>query len=210
MIMRRGGASNIVVLRHPDPNAVGKTLEDLAAERGVSPVKMVFALQFEGDPDRFGGVVLRGFSMNETDVRAFAARPWVATASDAGIALPGDGLIHARYYGTFPRKIRKYVLDGPLLPLGQAIRSMTSFPAEIMGFQDRGRIEPGYSADLVVLDLETVRDKATYFEPHQYAEGIPFVMINGTFVVENSAPTFKLPGTVLLPPAPHNRRDTDD
>ena len=212
MIMRRGGPSNIVVLRHPDRSAVGRTLEDLAAERGVSPVEMVFLLQFEGYHDRFGGALLRGFSLNETDVRAFAARPWVATASDAGITLPDDGLIHARYYGTFPRKIRKYALDptNPVLSVGQAIRSMTSFPAAVMGFQERGRIEVGYSADIVALDLETVRDMATFFEPHQYAKGIPFVMINGTFVVENSAPTFALPGTVLLPPAPRDRRDTDD
>ena len=87
---------------------------------------------------------------------------------------------------------------------------MTSFPAAVMGFQERGRIEVGYSADIVALDLETVRDMATFFEPHQYAKGIPFVMINGTFVVENSAPTFALPGTVLLPPSPRDRRDTDD
>ncbi|MDK1020773.1 MAG: amidohydrolase family protein, partial [Candidatus Hydrogenedentes bacterium] len=138
--------------------------------------------------------------------------PWVATASDAGVTLPGDGLVHARYYGTFPRKIRKYALNStnPVLPLGQAIRSMTSFPATIMGFQERGRIKVGYNADIVVLDLEAVRDAATFFEPHQYAKGIPFVMINGTFVVENSAPTFALPGSVLLRPAPRDRQDTDD
>ena len=212
MIMRRGGASNIVVLRHPVRRAVGRTLADLAAERGVSPVEMVFLFQFEGYHDRFGGVLLRGFSMSETDVRAFAARPWVATASDAGVTLPGDGLIHARYYGTFPRKIRKYALDptNPILPLGQAIRSMTSFPATIMGLQERGRIKAGYSADIVVLDLETVRDTATFFQPHHFAQGIPFVMINGTFVVENSTPTFALPGRVLLRPAPRDRQDTDD
>ena len=210
MIMRRGGASNIIVLRHPDRRSVGKTLAELAEARGVTAVEMVYLLQFEGFHDRFGGALLRGFSMDESDLRAFATRPWVATASDAGIALPDDGLVHARYYGTFPRKIRKYVLDDPVMSLEQAIRSMTSFPAAIMGFHDRGRIQVGYSADITVLDLETLRDAATFFEPHQFAKGVPFVMVNGTFVVENSAPTFALPGKVLLRQAPRGRLDTDD
>ncbi len=210
MIMRRGGASNIVVLRHPERGVVGKTLAELAEERGVTSVEMVYLLQFEGYHDRFGGALLRGFSMNESDLRAFASRPWVATASDSGVALPDDGLVHARYYGTFPRKIRKYALDNAVVTLGQAIRSMTSFPADIMGFRDRGRIQVGYSADITVLDLASLRDAATFFEPHQFAEGIPFVMVNGTFVVENSAPTFALPGTVLLPAARSGPLDTDD
>lgn len=96
------------------------------------------------------------------------------------------------------------------MSLEQAIRSMTSFPAAIMGFHDRGRIQVGYSADITVLDLETLRDAATFFEPHQFAKGVPFVMVNGTFVVENSAPTFALPGNVLLRQAPQSRLDTDD
>ena len=87
---------------------------------------------------------------------------------------------------------------------------MTSFPAAVMGFRDRGRIHVGYSADIAVLDFETLRDTATFFEPHQFAKGIPFVMVNGTFVVEDSTPTYALPGTVLLPPAPRSRLDTDD
>ena len=103
-----------------------------------------------------------------------------------------------------------YVFDNPVMPLEQAIRSMTSFPASIMGFRDRGRIQVGYRADITVLDLETLRDTATFFEPHQFAKGVPFVMVNGTFVVENSAPTYALPGSVLLPPTPRNRLDTDD
>ena len=210
MIMRRGGASNIFVLRHPDRGVVGKTLAELAKGRGVTPVEMVYLLQFEGYHDRFGGALLRGFSMDESDLRAFASRPWVATASDAGVALSDDGLVHARYYGTFPRKIRMYVLDSPVMSLEQAIRSMTSFPASIMGFRDRGRIQVGYSADITVLDLETLRDTATFFEPHQFAKGVPFVMVNGAFVVENSIPTYALPGSVLLPPAPRSRLDTDD
>ncbi len=210
MIMRRGGASNIFVLRHPDRGIVGKTLAGLAEGRGVTSVEMVYLLQFEGYHDRFGGALLRGFSMDESDIRAFASRPWVATASDAGVALPDDGLVHARYYGTFPRKIRKYALDSPVVALDQAIRSMTSFPATIMGFRDRGQIQVGYSADITVLDFETLRDTATFFEPHQFAKGIPFVMVNGTFVVENSAPTFALPGSVLLRPSPQSRLNTDD
>lgn len=209
MIARRGGPSNIVVLRHPDRRAIGKTLAELAAARRISPVEMVYLLQFEGYHDRFGGALIRGFSMNETDIRAFAARPWVATASDSGVALPDDGLVHARYYGTFPRKLRKYALDDSVLSIEEAIRSMTSLPASIMGFTDRGRIAVGHRADIAVLDLEAVRDTSTYFDPHQFPEGIPFVMVNGTFVVDHSAPTYLLPGKVLRRPS-LDRLDTDD
>lgn len=210
MIGRRGGASNIIVLRHPDRRKVGRTLAELAGEQRIGPVEMVYLLQFEGYRDRFGGALLRGFSMSEADLRLFAARPWVATASDAGVALPDDGLVHARHYGTFPRKIRKYALDNSVLSLEQALRSMTLLPATIMGFTRRGKIEVGYDADIAVLDLEEIRDSATFFDPHHFAEGIPYVMVNGIFVVENSAPTFALPGSVLLRPTHRSHPDTDD
>ena len=87
---------------------------------------------------------------------------------------------------------------------------MTSFPATIMGFTDRGRIEVGLNADIAVIDLNRIRDKATFFEPHQLPEGIPFVIVNGIFVIDHSTPTFELPGKVLRRPAPRDSRNTDD
>jgi N-acyl-D-amino-acid deacylase len=161
-------------------------------------VETAIALQLEGRKDRPGGGRVRGFSMNEDDMDRFAARNWVATASDAGIALPEDGpSTHARFYGTFPRKLRRYAMERGALTVEDAIRSMTTLPAQIMGLRDRGSLREGSMADVVLLDLERVRDRATFFEPHQYAEGIELVLVNGVPVVDAGRPTWKLAGRVI-------------
>ena len=132
-ITRRGGPGNVVVFDYPDSSVVGKSIGDIAAVRKLSPVETAIALQLEGRADRAGGGRMRGFSMSEMDMEAFAALPWVATASDAGIALPEDGpATHARFYGTFPRKIRRYALERGVLSVEDAVRSMTSLPVQIM------------------------------------------------------------------------------
>jgi N-acyl-D-amino-acid deacylase len=209
-ILQRGGPRNIVVMDHPNRSLIGKTLAQIAAARDITPVEAVFALQFEGYRDRFGGGVLRGFSMDEDDVRRFAKQPWVATASDAGITRPGEGFVHARYYGTFPRKLRKYALDEKLITIEQALRSMTGLPADILRLPTRGYLREGNAADLVVLNLETVRDRATFFDPHQYAEGIPYVLVNGTITVDNGSPTLALAGRVLTRGDTRAYAETDD
>jgi N-acyl-D-amino-acid deacylase len=196
-IRRRGGAENVVVFEYPDSALIGRNLQELADARGLDPVEMALALQLEGEPRRRGGGRLRGFSMSEGDMEAFAAQPWVATTTDGGIALPGDGSVHPRYYGTFPRKIRHYALDEGVLSVEAAIRSMTSLPAEILGLPDRGRIAEGYWADVVVFDMDRIADKATFFEPHQHAEGIEHVLVNGAFVVEDGAILYATPGKVI-------------
>jgi len=195
-ISRRGGAENIVVLKYPDESYHGKTLTELAQANGISAVDMVIKLQMEGF-NQPGGGILRGFSLSEIDVEAYAAQLWVATASDASIALPSDGFVHPRFYGTFPRKIRHYALDREVISLEHAIRSSTSLPVQIMGLRDRGMIKEGYHADVVIFDLDEIRDAATVFEPHQHAEGIEHVLVNGTAVVENGQLTWKRPGKVL-------------
>ncbi|MEE8586323.1 MAG: amidohydrolase family protein [Acidobacteriota bacterium] len=196
-ITRRGGAQKIVVFDYPEDAAVGKSLAELASARGIEPVEMAIRLQLEGFSDRPGGARLRGFSLSEEDIRLYIARPWTATSSDAGIALPEDGPVHARFYGTFPRKIRRYALDGQVISLEQAIRSSTSLPAQILRLKDRGLLREGYAADLVVLDLENLHDRATFFKPHQYAQGVEYVLVNGQAVVENTRLTGALPGQVL-------------
>jgi N-acyl-D-amino-acid deacylase len=193
-IRRRGGADRVVVFEYPREEWVGRNLQELADERGVDPVQMAIDLALEGDPDRRGGGRLRGFSMSETDVEQYAAQPWVATASDGGIAIPEDGSVHPRYYGTFPRKIRHYALEVGALPVEAAIRSQTSLPARIMGLQDRGEVRVGNWADLVVFDMETIADQATFFEPHRHATGIDHVIVNGEFVVDNGQILLTLPG----------------
>ncbi len=116
--------------------------------------------------------------------------------------------MHARFYGTFPRKIRHYALERGVLSVEDAVRSMTTLPAQILGLPDRGMVREGMAADLVVLDLARVRDRATFFAPHQYPEGVEHVLVNGVFVVEAGRPTGALPGRVIAPgrrPAPPPR-----
>ena len=196
-IRRRGGAERVVIFEYPNEDLVGKNLQEVSDERGVDPVEMAILLQYEGEQRRPGGGRLRGFSMNEMDVENYAAQPWVATASDGGIALPTDGSVHPRYYGTFPRKIRQYALTAGALSLEAAVRSNTSLPALIMGLRDRGQIREGYWADVVVFDLDEIADQATFFEPHQHASGIEHVLVNGEFVVEDGEIKFALPGKVI-------------
>lgn len=196
-IRRRGGAERVVIFEYPDAAQVGKSLGKIAGERGLDPVEMAIELQRQGDHDRRGGGRLRGFSMSEDDVDAYARQIWVATASDGGIALPEDGSVHARFYGTFPRKIRHFALDRDVISVEHAVRSMTSLPARIMGLRDRGMVMEGYAADLVVFDLDEIRDEATFFDPHQHASGIEYVMVNGQFVVDEGELTYGLPGRVI-------------
>lgn len=196
-IRRRGGADRVVVFEYPRSDWVGKNVQEIADEQGVDAVQMAIDLQLLGDPDRRGGGRLRGFSMSELDVENYAAQPWVATASDGGIAVPADGSVHPRYYGTFPRKIRHYAQTVGALSLEAAIRSQTSLPARIMGVSDRGEIRTGYWADLVVFDLDAIQDEATFFEPHQHATGIDHVIVNGHFVVEDGEILYELPGRII-------------
>ncbi len=196
-IRRRGGADRVVLFEYPREEWIGKSLQEIADERGVHPVQMAIDLQLEGDPDRRGGGRLRGFSMSEIDVEAYAAQPWVATASDGGIALPSDGSVHPRFYGTFPRKIKHYAITAGALSFESAVRSQTSLPARIMGLDDRGEIRVGHWADVVIFDLDELSDRATFFEPHQHADGIEHVLINGVFAVRDGQIEHTLPGRVL-------------
>ncbi len=193
----RGGAENVVVMDYPDESYIWRSVGELARERGISDVEMAIALQMEGFERRAGGARLRGFSMSEIDIEAFYAQPWTATGSDANIALPSDGPVHARFYGTFPRKIRHYALEQGAISVEDAVRTSSSLPAQILGLRDRGQIREGFFADIVVFDLETIRDTATFFEPHQYAVGIEYVMVNGEFAVENGEMSWERAGRVL-------------
>ncbi|OGD10431.1 MAG: hypothetical protein A2Y86_08915 [Candidatus Aminicenantes bacterium RBG_13_62_12] len=193
----RGGAENIIVMDHPDKSVVGKSLAEMAREKGISDVEMVIKLQLEGDPNLRGGARLRGFSLSEADIEAFYAQPWTATASDGSIALPSDGPVHARFYGTFPRKIRHYAMERNVQTVENAVRSMTSLPAQICGLRDRGMVREGFMADLVVFDPDEIRDTATFFEPHRCAAGVEHALVNGVFVVEDGAITGRRPGVVI-------------
>lgn len=196
-IERRGGPENVVVFEHPVEAYVGKSLFTIAQETNLSMIDAAIHLQMSGDPKRDGGGRMRGFSMSEQDIEFLAQQPWVITASDAGLGLPFSS-VHARFYGTFPRKIAHYAKTRGVISMEHAVRSATSLPAQFMGFSDRGLLREGNVADILVFDPEKIQDKATFFEPHQYPEGIEQVIVNGTFLVENGKlvqETF--PGKVL-------------
>jgi N-acyl-D-amino-acid deacylase len=197
-IRRRGGAGNIVVYDFTDKSLYGKTLAEIARLWKLDPVETAIKIQLEGLSDRRGGARMRGFSMAELDMEHIAKQPWVATSTDGGIALPSDGpTTHARFYGSFTRKIRHYALDRGVISLEHAVRAGTSLPARIMRLKDRGEIREGFAADVVVFDLDRIRDKATFFEPHQHSEGIEHVLVNGVVVVDGGKPTGALAGKVL-------------
>jgi N-acyl-D-amino-acid deacylase len=198
-IARRGGAANVIVYDYTDKGLYGKSIEEIARTWKLDPVETAIRIQLEGLPNRAGGARMRGFSMHESDMENYARQPWVATSTDAGIALPdGPPSTHARFYGSFARKIRHYALDRGVISVEHAIRSSTSLPALIMGLKDRGLIREGLAADLVVFDLATIRDKATFFEPHQYPEGIDYVFVNGTAVVDGGKLTGALAGQLIV------------
>jgi N-acyl-D-aspartate/D-glutamate deacylase len=211
-IRRRGGPERVVVFEYPDSTIVGLSLEEVAELWEVTEVEAAVQLQLRGDPERPGGGRMRGFSMSEDDVEAYGARPWVATASDGGLAHPDDrGSVHPRFYGTFPRKIAWYARDRGIMTVEDAVRSMTSLPAILMGFRDRGQIREGFRADVVVFDLEELEDRTTFFEPHAYPSGIEQVLVNGTFVLEDGDLTWALPGELLSrESAPRPETDTPE
>src|SRR5688572_28533969 len=196
-IRRRGGAENITVYEFTDQSLYGKSLAEIARLWKLDAVETAIKIQMEGLQER-NGARMRGFSMAEFDMEHIAKQPWVATSTDGGIAMPADGpTTHARFYGSFTRKIRHYALERGAITLEHAIRSSTSLPARIMSLDDRGQIREGFAADLVVFHLATIRDKATFFEPHQHSEGIEHVFINGVAVVDGGKLTHATPGRIL-------------
>jgi len=142
---------------------------------------------------------MQGFSLNELDIEAYAPQDWMMTASDGGIGLPEDGFVPARYYGTFPRKIAHYARDRQVLCVAQAVRSATSLPAQVLGRRDRGQVRVGFHADLAVFDLEALQDRSTFFEPHPFPSGMPWVLATGVLLVDRGELTGALPGRVLMP-----------
>jgi N-acyl-D-amino-acid deacylase len=205
-IRRRGGPDRLVVVDHPDPSYVGLTLEAVSVRMATTPVDAAIALQLEAYPERRGRHRIRGFSMGDADVANFARPRWVATASDAGIALPGDGPVHPRFYGTFPRALARSGPEPGAIPIEDAVRSMTSLPAGILGLVDRGLIRTGFAADLIVFDPLRLADTATFFDPYGYPIGIDYVFVGGVPVVDDGMLTWALPGAVLQTGRPASAR----
>jgi N-acyl-D-aspartate/D-glutamate deacylase len=191
-LARRGGAARIQ-FRHvaAEPKLEGRTLEQVAQERGKDPVDLALQLI------EAGGAGIVSFNMSEEDVRTLMRPPWTMTASDGELVPAGEGVPHPRSNGTFPRKLRRYALDEKVVTLEHALRSMTSLPARVYRVQDRGELRPGAYADVVVFDLALLRDRATYAEPHPLAEGMRHVFVNGRAALRDGAFTEERAGRVL-------------
>ncbi len=173
------------------PAYVGKNLYELGQSEKLT------ALEIGEKIIRNGGASIVKFAMSEDDVRATMTYPWVATASDASTQLPTANRPHPRGFGTFPRKIGHYAIREGVISLEQAIRSATGLPADILGMTDRGYLKPGLAADIVVFDPQVFIDKSTYDNPFQYAEGVKYVLVNGSMAVFNGTPTGALAGKAL-------------
>ena len=178
----------------------GKTLAEVARLRGSSPEETAMDLVIR-DGSRVGTVY---FLMSEANVRKEVVLPWVSFGSDEG-AYSAEGVFlksnaHPRAYGNFARFLGNYVRDERLVPLEAAVRRLSALPAENLRLHDRGRLVPGYFADVVIFDAATIRDHATFDKPAQYATGVRDVFVNGVAVLANGEPTDATPGRVVRGP----------
>lgn len=189
---RRGGADRLQIAGYAADSSIdGRTLAAVAQARGEDPIDAAIEL-IQG-----GGAGVVSFNMLDADVDLFMQQPWTMTCSDGTLVRMGEGVPHPRAYGTFPRKLRVYALDRHVISLSAAIRSMTSLTATVFHMQDRGVIRPGAFADIVVFDPKTVRDVATYQRPHQLAQGMVYVLVNGKLAVDGRKLTGGKYGVVL-------------
>jgi len=170
----------------------GKTIGDIARERGIPPAEVYLSLVLDETVP-----TAAFFETNDKVIRALMPFPWVFTASDALPSLSADAPLHPSYYGTFPRTIRKYVIEDKIVRLDEAIRSMTSLPAEKFGLWGRGRLSVGGYADIAVIDIKDYGDAATYREPKKPARGIIHLLVNGIVSVENGKVTGNRGGRAL-------------
>jgi len=178
----------------------GKTLAEVAALRGTDPEDTAMDLVVQ-DGSRVGTVY---FLMSEENVKKQIQLPYMSFGSDAG-ALATEGVFlesstHPRAYGNFARLLGKYVRDEQVIPMEEAIHKLTKLSADKLGISKRGLLAPGYYADLVIFDPETIQDHATFPEPHQYATGVQHVWVNGKQVLKDGEATEARPGRFLKGP----------
>jgi N-acyl-D-amino-acid deacylase len=179
---------------------IGQTLAEVAEARGTSPAETAMNLVVR-DSSRVDVVY---FLMSEENVQRQIALPWMTFGSDAG-SMATEGVFlesntHPRAYGNFARLLGKYVREEQVIPLSAAIHRLTALPAERLNIRHRGRLEPGYFADLAIFDPDSIQDHATYEDPHQYATGMVHVFVNGVPVLRDGTHTGALPGRVVRGP----------
>lgn len=204
-----GGAAGILVSavgRAELKPYQGRTLDDIAKAERKDPLDVLFDLIAKDDTTGSGIM----FFINEADMRAALAHPLVMLGTDSGGMAPDSGPptagVHPRAWGSAARILGVYVRDEKLLTLEDAVRKMTSLPAQRMRLWDRGVVRPGAAADLVVFDPATIRDTATFAQPRQYAEGVRWVAVNGQLVVDEGRITSARPGRALRGPGSGARK----
>jgi N-acyl-D-amino-acid deacylase len=198
-----GGAENVLLLAFRNEALkplTGRTLADVARERGKSPEETAIDLVIE-DGSRVGTAY---FLMSEENVRRQIGLPWMSFGSDAGAQSPEGVFLrsstHPRAYGNVARLLGHYVRDQRAAPLADVIRRLTSMPAAHLGLRDRGSLRPNHHADVVVFDPASIRDHATYENPQRYATGVRDVWVNGVQVLSGGEHTGATPGRVVRGP----------
>jgi len=181
--------------KHPDFS--GKSIEELAKESGKETLDFVFDLLIEEEAT----VSIVAFAMCEEDVRRVMKSPYMMVGTDGSAISPkgilGRGKPHPRFYGTFPRILGRYVREEGVLTLQEAVRKMTSMPAQKLGLRDRGLLREGMVADIVIFDADEIIDEATFTDPHRFPRGIHYVIVGGEVVVRKNEHTGALPGRAL-------------
>lgn len=178
-VAHAGGWSGVRVLSVPATSEwEGKLISEIANETGISPGEVFCQLLIKNE----GRGMVVTYTMSEEDVKQILKTPFQVVGSDG---LPGEGGVHPRLYGTFPRLIAKYVRDEKVISLPEAIRKMTGEPAKLFGLERRGVIREGNVADITVFDFERIEDLATYQSPNEYPSGIDWVLIGGEIVVKD-------------------------
>ncbi|MEE9569920.1 MAG: amidohydrolase family protein, partial [Candidatus Binatia bacterium] len=206
LLNEHGGWKCVVGSRFDKPELKpfeGMTVAEIAKIRGQDPANTCFDLIVEE------GIFIPGVypALSEDDVRTVMRLPWVSVASDgSAFNLKYPGKPHPRSFGTNPRVLGKYVREEKVLALEEAIRKMTSLPAQVLRLKDRGLIREGYQADIVVLDPDTVTDIASFDTPKQYAHGVEYVLVNGALVIDAGHHTGARPGRVLYGPGTRTRK----
>ncbi len=208
-----GGAANVLLLGFRQPalqHLTGRTLAEVALQRACTPEEAIIDLVIEDD----SRVNAAYFMMSEDNVQRQLALPWVALCSDEESLAPRGSFLqqspHPRAYGSFARFLGAYVREQRLVPLGEAIRRLTSMPARHLRLRHRGSLEPGFFADVVLFDPARIADHATFARPHQFASGVQHVVVNGQLALRDGALTGARPGRVVRGPGyePAVRRDT--
>jgi N-acyl-D-amino-acid deacylase len=192
MLEIRGGAEKILFVdERADLN--GKTLAQVAAGWGLPVPQAVRRILRDGNAS-----VMNFELYDDANTRYLATKDWMMTCTDGRTPYPGREVVHPRPYGAFTKKLRWLVLDDSVISLPFAVRGMTSLAATFLGIPDRGLVRAGFYADLAVFDVARIRDRATYENPHQYAEGTVHVLVNGTFAIRDGKHTGARAGKPML------------